>query len=145
MNSTCQLDRACLVTESNVWWGTVGLFFGFSHIFGFFSSFWTEGGKWFLWTIVPHKLWLQFLLLSVSSKYTPPSCSWSWWWPGFSVRRRQGRCWFSLSVLQEMWTFSSSAFAMPDIPWPCVNSPMLFCLHRPLFSVWKKELRMSRN
>lgn len=39
MNCKCQLDSACLVTESNVWWGTMGLFFGFSGFFCFFLPF----------------------------------------------------------------------------------------------------------
>lgn len=147
MNSACQLDSVCLVAEKAMYdeeqWDS---FFFVWVLFLVFLPFEQRVGSG-SFELSHHtsfdccNLYSPPYLLNVR----PSPRSWSWWYPTFSTSRGQGRCWFSLSASQESWTFSSSAFGKPDIPWPGVNSPVLFSLHRTLFSVWKKELRIIQN
>lgn len=70
MNSTCQLDNVCLVAETAMYDEEQWNWF---FCFLFFSSFWAEGRKWFLWTITALKLWLlQLVLPTVHSKLGHP-------------------------------------------------------------------------
>lgn len=140
MNSTCQLDSVCLVVEKAMYdeeqWDSFFCvcFLPFEQRVGS-CSFERSHHVSFDYCNLCSLLYL----LNVP----PPPCSWSSWCSGSQwARGREGA---GCLREKEPWIFSSSAFGKPDIPWPCVNSPMLFSLHRPLFSVWKKELRMIQN